>query len=132
MARRVSTFLMFQKGDAEAAMRAYVGLFADARINRLERWSAGEPGAESTVKLAEFELCGQRVLCSDSPVQHAFAFTPSTSLYVECEDDEELERAFAALSDGGEVLMPLDNYGFSQRFGWCNDRHGVSWQLNLS
>ena len=34
--------------------------------------------------------------------------------------------------DGGQILMPLDNYGFSQRFGWLNDRFGVSWQLNLA
>ena len=39
---------------------------------------------------------------------------------------------FAQLADGGQVLMPVDNYGFSQRFGWCNDRYGVSWQLNLN
>lgn len=34
--------------------------------------------------------------------------------------------------EGGSELMPLDNYGFSQRFGWLNDKYGVSWQLNLS
>ncbi len=54
------------------------------------------------------------------------------SIFVDCESPAELERVFAALSDGGEVLMPLDDYGFSQRFGWTNDRFGVSWQLNLS
>ena len=38
---------------------------------------------------------------------------------------------FAILSNGGHTLMPLANYGFSRRFGWLNDRFGVSWQLNL-
>ena len=38
---------------------------------------------------------------------------------------------FGALADGGETLMPLDDYGSSRRFGWINDRFGVSWQLNL-
>jgi uncharacterized glyoxalase superfamily protein PhnB len=51
---------------------------------------------------------------------------------VEFDSLEDLERAFAALSEGGEVLMPLDNYGFSQKFGWVNDCFGVSWQLNLA
>jgi uncharacterized glyoxalase superfamily protein PhnB len=54
------------------------------------------------------------------------------SLFVNCTSDAELEQAFEQLSAGGEVLMPLDNYGFSQRFGWVNDRFGVSWQLNLA
>ena len=36
-----------------------------------------------------------------------------------------------ALSHSGQVLMPLDDYGFSKQFGWVNDRFGVSWQLNL-
>ena len=54
------------------------------------------------------------------------------SLFVECEDDAELSRVFAVLSEGGQVLMPLDDYGFSTRFGWVADRFGVSWQLNLA
>ena len=43
----------------------------------------------------------------------------------------ELERLFDRLADGGEVFMPLAGYGFSTRFGWVGDRHGVTWQLNL-
>lgn len=65
-------------------------------------------------------------------MKHDFTFTPSISLFVECESEMELEVAYQALSAGGELLMPLDNYGFSTRFGWVNDRFGVSWQLNLS
>ena len=131
MTQRVHTFLMFQDGKAEEAMRFYVSLFDGGRINRLDRWVAGEPGAEGTIKLAGFELAGHRLMCSDSPVRHGFDFTPSVSLFVDCGDAETLERAFAALSQDGTVLMPLDDYGFSRRFGWCNDRYGVSWQLNL-
>ncbi len=44
----------------------------------------------------------------------------------------ELYSAFAALSGGGKVYMPIAGYGFSSRFGWCGDRFGVSWQLNLT
>ena len=63
---------------------------------------------------------------------HEFSFTPSFSIWVVTESGDELERLFAALADGGTQLMPLDSYGFSARFGWCNDRFGVSWQLNLA
>ncbi|MGI9392591.1 MAG: VOC family protein, partial [Parvibaculales bacterium] len=58
-------------------------------------------------------------------------FTPAVSSYLECEDEAELERLFSQLSAQGHVTMPLDNYGFSQKFGWVIDQFGVSWQLNL-
>jgi predicted 3-demethylubiquinone-9 3-methyltransferase (glyoxalase superfamily) len=77
-------------------------------------------------------LKGQPIMFLDSPVKHAFTFTPASSLFVECENAEEVDRLFAALSDSGKVLMPLDAYPFARRFGWMNDRFGVSWQLRLS
>lgn len=131
MPRSVTTFLMFE-GHAAEAMSLYTSLFANSAIEHVDRYAAGEPGAEGSVKLARFTVGGQRLLCIDSPVKHAFTFTPAISIFVECESPDELERAFATLSDGGAVLMPLDNYGFSTRFGWINDRFGVSWQLNLA
>ena len=72
-----------------------------------------------------------RYMCSDSPVKHGFSFTPSSSTFVDFDSEAELERTYRVLADGGHVLMPLGNYGFSKRFGWLNDRFGVSWQLNL-
>jgi len=71
-------------------------------------------------------------MCSDSPIEHRFSFTPSFFTFVEFDSPEDLERVFAILSEGSEALMPLDNYGFSQKFGWVNDRFGVSCQLNLA
>jgi predicted 3-demethylubiquinone-9 3-methyltransferase (glyoxalase superfamily) len=65
-------------------------------------------------------------------MKHAFTFTPSTSVFVECESQAELDSVFGRLSEGGSVLMPVGNYGFSTRFGWVQDRFGLSWQLNLS
>lgn len=136
MAHHVTTHLMFdgtaESGTAEEAMTLYVSLFDDAEIARIVRYGPDEPGAEGSIKQAEFILCGQRFLCIDSPVKHDFTFTPSMSLFVECESEAELDEAFAQLSSGGEVLMPPDDYGFSTRFTWLNDRFGVSWQLNLT
>ncbi len=124
-------FLMFQGGHAEQAMGLYVSLFDDGEVVEVTRWQAGEPGAEGSIKLARFTVAGQSVLISDSPGKHAFDFTPSWSFFIDCASDQEQERLFAALSDGGNVLMPLGNYGFSKRFGWTADRFGVSWQINL-
>ena len=70
-------------------------------------------------------------MCSDSFVKHPFTFTPSISNFVTCSSEEELDNLYEKLNEGGQALMPLNNYGFSKKFGWVNDRFGVSWQLNL-
>jgi len=134
MARKFLTHLMFvgdQHGRAEEAMNLYVSLFEDARILGVERYGPGEEEREGTLKRATFSLAGREFGASDSGREHRFTFTPSMSMFVECESPAELERVFAILSESGEVLMPLDDYGFGRRFGWTNDRFGVSWQLNL-
>ncbi len=132
MAERITTFLMFQDGCAGQAMDFYVSLFPDSRVERIERYGAEGPGKEGTVVRADFLLNGQRFICIDSPVPHAFGFTPSISLFVDCASEEEIDRLFAALSDGGAVMMPLGEYPFARRFAWVGDRFGVSWQLSWS
>lgn len=127
---RIATFLMFT-GEAEAAMSFYVSLFPQSRILSMERYGPDGPGPEGTVKLAQFELNGTRLMCIDSPAPHAFTFTPAMSLFLDFDDLAALEGAFTRLSEGGQVLMPPDAYGFSTRFAWVQDRFGVSWQLNL-
>jgi predicted 3-demethylubiquinone-9 3-methyltransferase (glyoxalase superfamily) len=126
----ITPFLMFE-GQAEAAMTFYVGLFEDAAVTSIQRYGPDGPGVEGSVLLATFSLGGREFRCVDSAVHHAFTFTPSLSLFVDARDDIELERLYAALSEGGDVLMALADYGFSRRFGWVNDRFGVSWQINL-
>jgi predicted 3-demethylubiquinone-9 3-methyltransferase (glyoxalase superfamily) len=131
MARKIMTFLMFE-GVAEEAMNFYVSLFGNSEVLRVDRYGAGEPQPEGTLKTGTFTLVGREFMCLNSPTKHGFTFTPSISLFIECETEFEQEEAFGRLADGGGVLMPLGNYGFSKRFGWVNDRFGVSWQLNLA
>lgn len=127
---QATPFLMFE-GSAQAAMELYVSTFPDSRILHADRYGEGEPGPAGTIKVARFMLCGREFMCSDSPIHHGFTFTPSSSIFVDFDSAEELDRAFATLAEGGQLLMPIGDYGFSQRFGWLNDRFGVSWQLNL-
>lgn len=129
--QKITPFLTFQKNDAEEAMNFYISLFDDSKIIRIQRWGKEGPGKEGTVMHATFQLNGQQFRCSDSPPVHNWDFTPAVSNYVACENEEEIERLFSKLSENGEVAMPLNNYGFSQKFGWVIDRFGVSWQLNL-
>ena len=130
MPNSVATLLMFE-GSAEEAMNCYLALFKRSALIQIDRYGPGEMGKEGSVKVASFKLCGHDLKCIDSPAQHAFTFTPSVSLFVECESEAELDDTFSQLSAGGSVLMPLDNYGFSKKFGWLYDRFGVSRQLNL-
>ena len=129
--QKFTTFLMFD-GQAEAAMNFYTSLFANSKVLNVTRYGPNELGAEGTVMHATFALGDQEFMCIDSYVKHQFTFTPAISLYVQCETEEEIDRVFQQLSQGGQVLMPLDRYPFSEKFGWVADKYGVSWQLNLA
>ncbi len=131
MSTTVRPFLMFQDGNAEEAMNFYVSLFPGSTVTDVARYGPGGPGAEGTILKAAFTLAGQTVLCIDSFVRHDFTFTPAFSFFVDCESEDDVRRLSSALAEGGQVLMPLDNYGFSRLFTWVGDRYGVSWQLNL-
>jgi predicted 3-demethylubiquinone-9 3-methyltransferase (glyoxalase superfamily) len=131
MTQELRTFLTFQGGAATAALDHYQDVFADFELVEVDRYGPEGPGPEGTIKVATFRLAGSELRCADSPVDHTWGFTPAISLWIDCDDDAELERLFGRLSDGGQVFMPLDDYGFSTRFGWVGDRHGVTWQLNL-
>ncbi|MEH7116300.1 VOC family protein [Neobacillus vireti] len=128
---KVTPFLMFQDGNAEEAMNYYTSLIERSEIKSIVRYGANEAGEEGTVMQATFSLKGQEFKCIDSNIKHQFSFTPSFSIFVTCDTEEEINHLYQKLLDGGQALMPIGDYGFSKRFGWLNDRFGVSWQLNL-
>ena len=128
--QKITTFLMFD-GNAEAAMNLYISLFEQSEIRNIVRHGIDDAGEEGTVQHAIFALHGQEFMCIDTSVKHQFTFTPAMSLYITCETDEEIERVYAVLSQGGKVLMPLGPYPFSEKYGWIADKFGVSWQLSL-
>lgn len=66
----------------------------------------------------------------DSQREHQVTFAPAMSLFVECRSEEEVDRLYAVLTEGGDTPRPLADYGFSRKFGWVQDRYGVSWQQN--
>ena len=126
----VSTHIMF-RGQGAAALDLYAQVFPGFKTIAREDYGPGDMGPAGTIKLATIAFNGAVLQVIDSPIPHDFDFTPSMSLFVDCDSEDALTAAFTALAEGGEVMMPLDNYGFSQRFGWCRDRFGLSWQLNL-
>jgi len=116
---------------AEEAIDFYKTVFPDLEVESVNKYKAGDAQKEGTIKTAVFVIAGQRIMCTDSPDVHDFEFTPSFSFFVECENEDQLKTRFEKLSKDGKVMMPLNNYGFSQKFGWTSDKFGVSWQLNL-
>jgi predicted 3-demethylubiquinone-9 3-methyltransferase (glyoxalase superfamily) len=128
MATNIRTYLLFE-GAAEEAMNYYVSLFPNSVVLTSQKYEEGD--SKGKLSLGTFTLAGREFMCIDSPIKHDFGLTPAISIFVDCDSATEQEGLFEALSTDGEILMPLDNYGFSTRFTWVQDRFGVSWQLNL-
>jgi predicted 3-demethylubiquinone-9 3-methyltransferase (glyoxalase superfamily) len=134
--QKTITFLMFageQCGKAEEAIKFYTSLFKNSEVKSIEHFNTDEPhGKEGTVKHALFTIDGLEYMAIDSPLDHKFSFTPSISIYVKCETENEIKTLFDKLSAKGQMFMPLNKYPFSQKFGWLADQYGVSWQLSLA
>ncbi|NDL68372.1 VOC family protein [Anaerotalea alkaliphila] len=119
--------------QAEEAAGFYAGLFEDGRILHVARYGpaaaqvSGRP--EGSVMTVSFQLAGQSFMALNAGPM--FSFTPAISFFVDCGSEEEIEDLWAGLGQDGTVLMELGEYPFSRRFGWVQDRYGVSWQLNL-
>jgi predicted 3-demethylubiquinone-9 3-methyltransferase (glyoxalase superfamily) len=129
-------FLMFvgdQCGKAEEAVKFYTSLFENSEVKSIEYFKAGDAqGKEGTVKHCLFTIAGLEYMAIDSPLEHQFNFTPAISIYVKCENENEIDRLYDKLSKNGQVFMPLNKYTFSDKFGWLSDKYGISWQLNLT
>jgi predicted 3-demethylubiquinone-9 3-methyltransferase (glyoxalase superfamily) len=128
---KIRPFLMFE-GKAEEAMNFYLSLFRGAEVLEVVRYGPNGPGAAGSVMKATFRIGAETIMCTDSFEHHAFSFTPAFSFFVECDSDDEINGLYSALVAGGTAPMPIGDYGFSRKFGWVNDRFGVSWQLNLA
>lgn len=123
--KRIIPHLWYDKEAKEAAM-FYISLFDNSKLLNVTTIEDTPSGNAETVS---FELEGQRFeAISAGPF---FKFNPSISLMVACYTVEEVNTKWKALSEGGTELMPLGEYHFSKRYGWIQDRYGLSWQLML-
>lgn len=115
--------LWFDTEAAEAA-ELYAATFPDSRVTDVTTIRDTPSG---DCDLVSFELCGQPFQAiSAGPM---FRFTPAISFSVACATAEEVDRLWAVLSADGEVRMELGGYPFSPRYGWTDDRYGLSWQV---
>jgi predicted 3-demethylubiquinone-9 3-methyltransferase (glyoxalase superfamily) len=120
---KITPHLWFDRAAIEAA-ELYAATFPDSKVLDVTTVS-GTPGGDTDI--VTFRLCRQSFQAINAGPLHAF--NPSVSFAVACDTVEEVDRLWARLADGGTALLPLGAYPFSERYGWTQDRYGLSWQV---
>ncbi len=116
MQQQINPFLWFDH-QAEEAANFYVDTFDDSSITEVSRYPEGTPGPAGSVMTVTFMLKGQEFIALNGGPE--FAFSPAISLFVHCRDQDEVDRYWSRLTDGGQT----------QQCGWVTDRFGVTWQI---
>jgi predicted 3-demethylubiquinone-9 3-methyltransferase (glyoxalase superfamily) len=131
--QKINPFLWFND-NAEEAVNFYISIFSNSKVKTITRYkeesakASGRP--KDSVMTISFELFNQPfVALNGGPI---FKFNPSVSFFVNCKTEKEIEELWKKLADGGKILMALDKYPFSEKYGWLEDRFGVSWQIIIS
>ncbi len=115
--QKITTFLWYN-GQAEEAARLYTSLFKNSKITSVSRYAEGTPGEAGTVMTVNFTLDGQEFIALNGGPE--FKFTEAISLLVHCDSQEEVDRLWEKLIEGG---------GEESQCGWLKDKFGVSWQI---
>src|SRR5438270_11520576 len=114
--QKITPFLWFDH-EAEEAVNFYTSIFEDSRVKILTRYSEAGPGPKGTVMTIAFELVGQDFVALNGGPH--FKFTEAISFVVNCDTQEELDKFWQKLSEGGTEIQ----------CGWLKDKYGLSWQI---
>ena len=120
-------FITIEK-RAQEALEFYASVFPSYSLISLNHHA--EPH-QDLVMLAVFSIRGQEIMISDSFVSHEWNITPGISFFIDLEHEEDLDALLESLENQGKIHMPADNYGFSKRFAWVEDKFGINWQMNV-
>ncbi len=123
--RAAMPFLTFE-GRAFEALEYYKEVFHHFDIIQMVNYTDSNKIQQAIIRIGDMHL-----MLGDSDVPSEFTFTPSMSVYIECEDMNEIELLYRKLKKNGAIHIPLDDYNMSKRYAWIQDQFGVSWQLNL-
>jgi len=113
----ITPFLWFDD-QAEEAVDFYLSVFPRSKILTVARYGDAGPGPEGTVMTIEFELDGQAFIALNGGPE--FTFTEAVSFSIDCKTQEEVDRYWTRLSEGGQEIQ----------CGWLKDKYGLSWQVN--
>jgi predicted 3-demethylubiquinone-9 3-methyltransferase (glyoxalase superfamily) len=114
--QKITPFLWFDN-KAEEAANFYVSIFKNSKIGTVNRYGDHGPGPKGSVMIATFQIEGQEFIALNGGPQ--FKFSPAISFVVNCEMQEEVDRLWEKLSEGGT----------KQQCGWLTDKFGMSWQI---
>ena len=114
--QKITPFLWFDN-QAEEAANFYVSLFKNSKIGSIRRYGDAGPGLKGSVMSVIFQLEGQEFFALNGGPH--FKFTPAISLFVNCENQAEVDELWEKLSAGGR----------KDRCGWLQDKYGLSWQI---
>lgn len=128
MEQKITPCLWFDS-NAEEAAQFYASVFPNSKTLEVVPYSTETPSNKpiGSTLTVEFEILGYKFLgVNGGPY---FKPNPSISFHIKCGTKEEVDAIWQKLSPGGNVLMPLDKYPFSERYGWIQDKYGFSWQV---
>lgn len=116
MSDRITPFLWFD-GRADEAANFYVSVFPNSKIVSISRYTESAPYESGTVMTIEFELDGLRFVALNGGPE--YTFTPAVSFSIECKTQDEVDRYWDRLTEGGRPVQ----------CGWLEDKFGLSWQV---
>lgn len=130
--QKIVPFLWFDN-NAEEAVNFYTSIFDDSKTGRTARYDeAGAQAsgmAENSVMTIDFQIEGKNFTAINGGPH--FKINPSISFFVVYENEDQVDKLWKELIDGGMVMMELQKYDWSEKYGWVQDRFGVSWQVSL-
>lgn len=123
--QKIITHLWFDK-EAKEATEFYTSLLPDSKINHV---GAIKDTSSGDCDIVNFTLARQKFMAiSAGPY---FKLNPSISLFVTFEDEADIQTMWDKLVEGGKALMPFDTYPWAKKYGWVQDKYGLTWQLSL-
>ena len=129
----LNIYLTFN-GDAEEAMNFYAQAL-DTKIEFIQRFGDmpspdANPADANRLMHARMSVKGVGLMASDTHSNDPVTFGQNTSISINCDNNEEADKAFNALSAGGTVTLPMQEMFWGAYFGMCTDKFGVQWMFN--
>ena len=124
--QKITTHLWFDK-EAKEATALYASLFPDSKVDNVTTIKDTPSG---DCDIVSFTLAGKKYMAISAGPQ--FKLNPSISFFATFGSEAEIDAVWNMLSEGGKVMMPYNAYPWAKKYGWLQDKYGLSWQLSFA